>query len=195
MYRAVAGGLAVAGAFLLLGIVIPLDRLLVDGTAPDLLPFLNDGTMAGVAVTALLVAIFDQERHAVGALGALGLAAVTGVYLASVGVTDLFGAQIGAGLALEELQKQAQVAMSVLWAVIGGIALAIGLAQRQFGVRAFGLAMLGLATSKVFLFDLATLDVAYRVLAFIGLGLLLLASAWVVFRLQPWAARTDAGAR
>jgi hypothetical protein len=39
--------------------------------------------------------------------------------------------------------------------------------------------------SKVFLFDLAALDVAYRVISFIVLGLLLLASAWLWQRAQP----------
>jgi uncharacterized membrane protein len=189
-YRVAAGVLAANGLVLVLAGVMTPDRLLIDTEVVPRLPFLNAETAAGAAVIGLLVAIFDQDRRTIGSRWAVGAAAVTGVYVASVGVTDLFQAQVGAGLALEELQKQSLVALSVLWAVIGGGALAIGLAQRQLPVRGFGLAMLALATSKVFVIDLATLDVAYRVLAFIGLGLLLLASAWVVFRLQPWASRT-----
>jgi len=46
-------------------------------------------------------------------------------------------------------------------------------------VRDAGLALLGLATAKVFLLDLAALDVAYRVLSLAALGLLLLVSAWL----------------
>ena len=47
------------------------------------------------------------------------------------------------------------------------------------------------ATAKVFLFDLAALDVAYRVVSLIALGLLLLASAWLWQRLGPGPIRPD----
>ena len=45
--------------------------------------------------------------------------------------------------------------------------------------------LLALATAKVFLLDLASLDVAYRVLSLVGLGLLLLGSAYAYGRLRP----------
>jgi uncharacterized membrane protein len=41
-----------------------------------------------------------------------------------------------------------------------------------------------LATVKVFLFDLASLDVAYRVLSLVALGVLLLVSAFAYSRMQ-----------
>jgi uncharacterized membrane protein len=48
-----------------------------------------------------------------------------------------------------------------------------------------GLAVLGLATAKVFLFDLSSLDIAYRVITLIVLGVLLIASALAWTRLKP----------
>ncbi|HEY5434673.1 MAG TPA: hypothetical protein VIK13_05530, partial [Candidatus Limnocylindrales bacterium] len=48
----------------------------------------------------------------------------------------------------------------------------------------FGLGLLGLATAKVFFVDLAALDVAYRVLSLVALGVLLLVSAAVYARTQ-----------
>ena len=54
------------------------------------------------------------------------LAAVVGVYLLSVGVVDLFQARLGGSVGEEELAKQAQVALSVLWAVLGASAFTIG---------------------------------------------------------------------
>jgi uncharacterized membrane protein len=55
-------------------------------------------------------------------------------------------------------------------------------------LRAGGLALLALATTKVFLFDLASLDATYKVPSFIGLGLLLLVSSYAYQRLKPQAA-------
>ena len=65
------------------------------------------------------------------------------------------------------------------WAVIGVVAFVAGLRLRIDDLRHAGLALLALAAAKVFLFDLSALDVAYRVISLIVLGLLLLASAWL----------------
>ena len=62
-----------------------------------------------------------------------------------------------------------------------------GLRLRIDDLRHGGLALLALATAKVFLFDLSALDVAYRVISLVALGILLLTSAWVWQRLQPKA--------
>jgi uncharacterized membrane protein len=66
--------------------------------------------------------------------------------------------------------------------VIGFVA---GLRLRRTMLRQAGLALLALATAKVFLIDLSALDVAYRVISLIALGLLLLVSAGLWQRLQP----------
>ena len=50
-------------------------------------------------------------------------------------------------------------------------------------LRWFGLGLLALATAKVFLYDLASLDAVYRVMSFIVLGILLLLSAYAYRRL------------
>jgi uncharacterized membrane protein len=52
-------------------------------------------------------------------------------------------------------------------------------------VRLAGLAVLGLSVTKVFLLDLAILTSLYRVVSFIGLGLLLLVGAFIWQRLRP----------
>jgi uncharacterized membrane protein len=49
-------------------------------------------------------------------------------------------------------------------------------------LRQAGLVLLALATAKVFLIDLASMDVAYRALVLAGLGVLLLLSAWLFTR-------------
>jgi uncharacterized membrane protein len=115
----------------------------------------------------------------------IGLAAgVMAVYLASVVAVDLVGLRIGT-VELDELRTQGQVVLSVLWAVLGVGAFVYGIRRGVPEARQGGLALLALATVKVFLFDLAALDVAYRVISFIALGVLLLISAWLWQRAQP----------
>ena len=60
----------------------------------------------------------------------------------------------------------------------------MGVARRHLVVRQSGLALLALASAKVFIFDLASLDVAYRVLSLVALGTFLLVAAWVYARLR-----------
>jgi uncharacterized membrane protein len=113
------------------------------------------------------------------------LAASLTVYLLSVGVVDEFQRRVDGPTPLEELQKQAQVALSILWGVLGVVAFVLGIARRRVATRAFGLALLALTTAKVYLYDLASLDAAYRVLSFVGLGILLLISSDLYQRFAP----------
>ena len=68
------------------------------------------------------------------------------------------------------------------WTLIGVVALIVGMRTGRALVRQSGLALLGLATAKVFAIDLASMDVAYRALVLAGLGALLLLSAWLFTR-------------
>jgi uncharacterized membrane protein len=78
-----------------------------------------------------------------------------------------------------------QVALSVLWSVVGLGALILGLRRNIAVVRTAGLALLLVAVGKVFLYDLSTLTSIYRVASFIVLGLLLLTGAFAYQRLRP----------
>jgi uncharacterized membrane protein len=127
----------------------------------------------------------------------LALAAATAVvYLLSALLVDLFQGRVGGTTQVEELQKQAQVAVSIMWAAIGMVVFVVGIVRWRQLVREAGLSLLALATGKVFLFDLSYLDVAYRVLSLMGLGLLLLAGAYVYQLLRPRrpGSQDDAGA-
>jgi uncharacterized membrane protein len=76
------------------------------------------------------------------------------------------------------------VLLSAFWSVTGLAALVYGLLRDERRFRLGGLALLGIAIVKVFLYDLASLDEIYRVLSFIALGLLLLASAFAYQRIR-----------
>ena len=104
------------------------------------------------------------------------------MYAVSIAIVAAFQGMVGGATATEELAKQAQVALSVCWTLIGVIALIVGMRTGRVLVRQSGLGLLALATAKVFAIDLASMDVAYRALVLAGLGALLLLSAWLFTR-------------
>jgi uncharacterized membrane protein len=183
-----AGSIFVAASiFAVMGQIDPVERLGVRaGVALTGTWFAIDAVLA-IGATALAVAAAAAYLPLPKATRAT-LATAVGValvYLASTLLVDFFQRQVGGHVALEELQKQAQVSVSILWGLIGmGVFLAGLIGWRQ-GVREAGLGLLALATGKVFLFDLSYLDVAYRVLSLIGLGLLLLVGAFAYQSLKP----------
>jgi hypothetical protein len=183
LVRAGSYGLALAlgaGAYLVaFGIVAPPDRMWVDPTGPAR-PALLTGWWAALAATAAApVAASRRLAEQQYRPWLEVLAAALGVYLVSVGVVEPFSRLVGGTIPTEELATQAQVALSVAWTAIGAVALGVGLRLRRTMPRHIGLGLLALATAKVFVVDLAAMDVAYRALVLAGLGVLLLASAWL----------------
>jgi hypothetical protein len=179
-----AAAVAVLGAVVSLAIVAPPDRLAVDATTFVLgLPILTDATVA-LGSIAIVLGVGGYLHRAEPRIRWVFIAAgVTAVYLLSVGLVDVFQRGVGSR-PLEELQKEAQVGLSVLWSALGLLGFASGLRLHRPAIRLSGLALLGLATVKVFLVDLAALDVAYRVLSLVALGVLLLVSALMYSRMQ-----------
>ena len=176
---------ALAAAVETLAVVAPPYRLVVQAVKATEPAILNGGMLAVAALTAAFIArAFLPPRNLDARLAQI-LAGAAGVYLLSIGTVDLFQANLGGDIALEELRKQAQVALSVLWAVVGVAGFVIGLVRQSSTARLFGLGLLTLVTGKVFIVDLAALDVAYRVLSFLALGLLLLGAAYLASRFQP----------
>lgn len=110
------------------------------------------------------------------------------VYLCSIAIVNAFqpaGPVADANTDLDlAIRQTGQAILSGFWAVLGFGALVYGLIKRKVVVRMFGLALLGLTITKVFLYDLSTLESLYRVLSFIALGLLLLAGALAYQRLR-----------
>jgi uncharacterized membrane protein len=179
--------LVAASIFAVMGRIDPVERLGVQASVGLTGTWFAIDAVLAIGATALALAAAAEYLPLPKATRAT-LATSVGValvYLASTLLVDFFQRQVGGRLALEELQKQAQVSVSILWGLIGmGVFLAGLIGWRQ-GVREAGLGLLALATGKVFLFDLSYLDVAYRVLSLIGLGLLLLVGAFAYQSLKP----------
>jgi uncharacterized membrane protein len=185
VYLTTGGVLLGMGLLLVLGNVAPPTRLAVRaGTTIDHVPFWSGASAALAAIIAVLIlATRLYPAHRVVRWGTV-LAGALGVYLLSVGTVDVFQSRVTDDQLLS-VGRQAQVALSILWATLGGATFIMGVARWHAVLRMFGLALLALATAKVFLYDLAALDATYKVLSFIGLGILLLASSYAYQRLKP----------
>jgi uncharacterized membrane protein len=193
---AAAGLVAVASAALL---IAPPSRLAVSwgGVSPHPLLLSEATVVLGALAAGLLVAGWLHAR-ADWASGALAAGSAAVLYLISVAVVDIFAADAygpppAPWSRVEELAKQAHVAMSVTWTSVGVLVTATGLLLKRPQLRLAGLAVLALASAKVFIFDLSTLDVAYRVVTLIVLGILLIACALAWTRLKPRAGTVDPG--
>lgn len=192
LYHGVSLALLGFGALLTIARVAPLDRLAVDATRPIDHPLLWSGaTVAGIALAVAAGVAARVVRDKPHGRWLIVAASIAIVYTLSVGLVDAFQRQIGGETALEELQKRAQVGLSILWAVLGGAAFVAGIVMRRREARWLGLGLLGVAAAKVFIVDLASLDAAYRVLSFIGLGILLLLSSWAYQHWMPNLPESD----
>jgi uncharacterized membrane protein len=197
--------LTVAG-LVALGIVAPPTRLVVAPHFNGAVPLVAGMTLALPALAVLAAALAvagwivarwpstqSSGRRRANLLSAWAVAAAgaVAVYLISIATIDLFQGRVGSSTPSEEIATQAQVVLSIVWVLIGAGAFALGLMRRISLARMFGLGLLSLATCKVFLFDLASLEVAYRVLSFIGLGGVLLASSFVAARFRARDVQQD----
>jgi uncharacterized membrane protein len=145
--------------------------------------------LAAVAIGALAAARIAPRDARELRLGLQVLGAATLVYLGSVAIVTAFQPTeqtLGGGLdlGLLSVRQQGQLLLSGFWSVTGVAALVAGLRRPNAYVRWGGFALLGIATGKVFLFDLSALESMYRVGSFVALGLLLLGGAFAYQRLR-----------
>lgn len=78
-----------------------------------------------------------------------------------------------------------QVGFSIFWSVFGVACVAAGFRTRIAALRYCGLGLLALTLAKVVLVDLGSISTGYRVLSFMGLGILLLGTSVLYGKLSP----------
>ena len=110
------------------------------------------------------------ERNVFGFLGIAANGFAIGAL--SLEVWDLFG-RMPSDVALDKNLAQ-QLGLSLLWTIYATFLILMGVRKASPPLRWQGLALLGLAVGKVFLYDLSSLEKAYRIVSFVVLGLLLL---------------------
>ena len=103
------------------------------------------------------------------------------LWLLSFEVWDYFGSR-QAGQLLAAGRSAQQLALTALWALYAVVLLVIGIAIRSRSVRLAGLLLLALPIIKLFVYDVFALQQVYRIIAFVGLGVLLLVSAYLYQR-------------
>jgi hypothetical protein len=105
----------------------------------------------------------------------------TGSYFDHVSRAAARAGDVGGALLAD---RQGGLAVSVLWTLVATGLLSTGLALRSLPLFYAAYALFALTAAKVVFVDLATLPTLYRMLAFLALGVLLLAGAWLNLRFR-----------
>jgi uncharacterized membrane protein len=112
-----------------------------------------------------------------------GYALLAGFVWLTLEVRHLFNAG-PIGLRSAPVQDAELWAWSGAWLAYGVVVMAIGIAAADRRVRLAALAVVGLTSAKVFIFDMSGLVGLWRVLSFLGLGLVLIGLGAVYRRLN-----------
>jgi uncharacterized membrane protein len=166
-------------------------RLLFFDTTIDMhtfRPILNErflAYLAGIAASYLSFYLLWRERERVpgwAVLAATFLIAANffTLWVLSFEIWNSLGTRtMMTGRALQSAQN---LSLTALWAVYAVILLVIGIARRWRAVRLGALVLLAVSIVKVFVYDVWVLERLYRIVAFVGLGVLLLVSAYLYQR-------------
>ena len=174
-------------------------RLLFFDTEVDLVtfqPIINERFMAFLIGIAALYFSSWQEMRAVRKSETiwsyypafLVAANFLTLWLLSAEIINYFDSRIialgvdSAGAERNALQNAKNLSLTGLWAFYAAIVLVIGIAKRSRFVRVAGLVLLAVPIIKVFAYDVIALEQVYRIIAFVGLGMLLLTSGYLYQR-------------
>jgi uncharacterized membrane protein len=170
-------------------------RLLIFDTPVEissLQPFINERFLAfvlGIAATYTAAYLLWRKREEFPELSKpvttllIGVNILT-IWILSFEVWQAFDVAIrnAAFDAREGLRDAQNLSLTAVWAVYALIGLILGIARRWRYVRIGALGLLAIPIVKVFVYDVFLLELGYRIGAFIGLGVLLLVSAYLYQR-------------
>lgn len=184
-------------AFALICLVLGLGALLAVNPTAATRPFLNErfGTYCvAIAVFAFVAWLakntHDEEHSAVvipwANLAAAGVLAVNALALIAISLEIhsfwWFLCWRGETPLLENYEMYAQFTYSAFFMLYGAALLTVGFLRRSAFLRWQALVLLAATIAKVFLIDISQLSQGFRILSFIGLGVLLLAVSFVYQR-------------
>ena len=89
------------------------------------------------------------------------------------------------------LPKFKEGALSIVWGAYAFGILLYGLRKRVKALRYSGLILFGVTVFKIFFFDMANLDQIYRIIAFIILGITVLAAAFAYVRFRSYIEESE----
>lgn len=138
------------------------------------------GVIACIAAASTLLARSEEDRHkSPSVIGAVAANVLALSWLTSE-ITNYFQ-----GLSTNERQAF-QFALSATWAMYAAVLLVIGDALRVKWARLFAAGLLGFTIVKMTLVDLWALQTGYRILAFTGLGAVLLLTSLMYHRFKQF---------
>jgi uncharacterized membrane protein len=163
-------------------------------TGPVLAPVVfNLQFLVGAALLAILGASFWHWSRSGADVGGVSAATAARVSLVLVGITglwlgtlelDRFFAPEAQRLAANAAMAR-QTAFSIYWGLYAIGTVTAGFIWRSALVRYAGLGLLAITLGKVLLVDMHEVDKVYRVLSFLGVGLLLVATSVGYAKLAP----------
>ncbi len=165
---------------------------LADGSA-RVVPILNFQMLAGEMIA---IGLGVQERiiNRQGASSSIGRAMILAILLL-VGTIEIDRAVERTAFAMsffDNARLAKQVAISIYWSAFAVGAIILGFRLRIAGLRYFGLGLLAVALCKVVLVDLSEVGRGYRILSFLVLGGLMLATSVTYGKLSPKLLETEA---
>lgn len=169
----------VGDLLVLAAVAVTAGLTLVEGTAltPDPTPVLNLPFLQGLALTVVLGWLFrwfrtgDQPRHLARPYHGAPL-----VIVAALLLLQTISYEVGVVFAASQAQDvKSLLTLSVVWAAYAGALVFAGFARSYRPIRLLGIVLLAVTVLKVFVVDMQELDRGYRVVAFVVLGVLLLA--------------------
>ena len=175
--------------------IIMVGRLLIFDTSINLStfrPVINErflAFLAGIGAIYIAAYFIQRQRETMPAWKMPAsifwvTANVLSVWILSFEVWDSFSSTITrAEFPVSEGIRDAQnLSLTAVWAIYAVILLIVGIVRRWRYVRLGALALLAVSIVKVFAYDVFKLEMGYRIGAFVGLGILLLASAYLYQR-------------
>lgn len=164
--------------------LIVIDRFVVDR-------LLFNERMMTVAVAILTLAyvahhLKDSDKGRDRAASAIIVVAINVLALVALNeeITDAWRRQVrdSSPTGLNTLGIIRDFAYSALWMSYGAALMFVGFWKKSAFLRYQALILIALTVGKVFLYDTSSLDRGYRILSFIALGLLLLATSFLYQR-------------
>jgi len=101
------------------------------------------------------------------------------LWLLSAEIINYFDSRL---VALAGDGSGADLSLTGLWAFYAVIVLVVGIVKRSRFIRLAALALLAVPIIKVFAYDVIALEQVYRIIAFVGLGILLITSGYLYQR-------------
>lgn len=176
------------GAALLASAVMRYVLLSLPETPAVFHPIANEAFAMGLALAGIIYALaWAYRRSERGAATEILSGTTAAVMVASILVVIACSAHNDAYWSLEgDLSADARfassLALSAIWTALASAFIGVGMLRAFPPLRYLAMALFGLTVLKVFLVDLSSLGGIYRILGFIGVGLVLLAVSFLYQR-------------